>query len=138
MEIKDEKTAWETLQKAQEVFKPILDFRFNLTISPDNFIEISIPSDFLYRHKRNYKRCLFRGKTLIEAVDNFYRYFKKGRKLRIIKNSDRIEFISTLYMRKGKWLLKKDKLVFNFFKSDGSLHSNLRPYPEEKKERRAN
>ncbi len=138
MEIKDEKTAWETLQKAQEVFKPILDFRFNLTVSPDNFIEISLPSDFICRYRRKYQRYLFKGKTLLEVVNKFYQFFKKGKKMRLIKNSDRIEFVSTLYLRKDKWILKKDKLVFNFFKSDGTLQSNLRPYPGEKNKRRVN
>ena len=131
MEIKNEKLAWQTLLKAQEVFKPILNFRFEVSVSSENVIEIRSPYNFRMWQPGLIKPLIFRGKNIIEAVNSFYDFFKKENIVYIKIDSEIIEFFAILYFRNNKWCLKKEKMSFIFFKKDGSLHNNLRPYPEE-------
>ncbi|MDA3802289.1 MAG: hypothetical protein PF488_00090 [Patescibacteria group bacterium] len=132
MEIKSKKRAWQELFKAQEVFKPISNFRFKVNITSEGRIEICAPQDFKMWQKSSTCPKVFNGKNIIEATNNFLNFFKKGNVLYIKQDSDRIEFLAILYIKNNKWHLKKEVFAFNFFKKDGSLKNNLRPFPWER------
>ncbi len=113
--IKTDKIAWNELAKLQSVFRPMLNFRFMVSLNKDYLIEINSTPEFKMWTSRNYETFSFKGRSVAEAMNALMTFFQEGNKVYIKKDSQGINLFAVLSMENKKWKLEKKKMEFDFF-----------------------